>query len=278
LFGKIKSFLKDISESFKKEAGSTIVYDRSVEIDAIVSDVVLPRINEIVYRNPDDLSILVTLCDLSERSEAQISIDGFDDTSCTVNIANSENSEIETRSNIFGLALLGSEANIFSFQLESVPISILEESIRAFESRKAAVTDFELFGIPFLKVTDIFLIDSPELYTETFYTKLKIDTSDSIIARFPIRRKAIGGSLYSSESIKNALLFVLERIEHKPILRSIGIFKDVPINRIKQLTFEKNELSFTLNSLNRRNLHVLDVLVVFDETKEKYHIAPIIRG
>jgi len=108
----------------------------------------------------------------------------------------------------------------------------------------------------------------------------------SVFSIISVRRKPAPRKDYTDEEIKKALKFIIERIPEGTKLKFSGVFRDVPINRIKQISFDFGDMLFTVNSANMNEdpgiahsnrMIILDVLIMKDEKAGKYYVGPVVR-
>jgi len=286
LFNKIKDFFRDLADSVKKEAGSISVIEPDFGFEADISDIYAPITGVVakeggtsavpLFRTAQDIDLRIT--DLEQEANAFCSVKGFDSekSGCLDNIIQS--AVLESAVLVVLFETPGTTARIVDFSPPGSGAVIYDESPEEYPFSTEQILTFPLYFVKGVLVYTEELMEGGRPKNVPLFASIKVNASDRMIAQFAMRRQSVSRESYSTGNIKNALAFILDRVNHKPRLRWIGIFRDVPINRIKQLTFSESTLSFTLNSLDRRSIYVLDVLVVYDEVMEKYHIAPIVRG
>ena len=278
MFNKIKGFFRDLADSVKKETGTISVIETDFWFEAGIGDIYSPIAEAVTKEGFYIQETELKITDLEETSNALCSVKGFDSETAGRYDQIIKTAGLETEAAVFSFETPGLGVCISDFTPPGTGTTIFDESPEETSFLMDQIISFPLYFVKGILVYTEELMEGVRAKNEPLFATIKINASDRVIAQFPMSRLSVSRESYSTGNIKNALTFILDRMNHKPRLRWIGIFRDVPINRIKQLTFSESTLSFTLNSLDRRSIYVLDVLAVFDEVMEKYHIAPIIRG
>ena len=149
--------------------------------------------------------------------------------------------------------------------------------VPAFQPDNVCIIPLAVEQLRSLAIQESTVFFAPSFSEGSLFFRIPIKESSALIYRFPIRRTPSPKSLYSAEDIRNAVSYILERLQTVPHLELVGIYRDVPINRIRQLSFEKGKLLFTLLPPKRGRDVILDVLIVREPAEGKYHIGPIVR-
>ncbi len=91
-----------------------------------------------------------------------------------------------------------------------------------------------------------------------------------------ITRKPASRSEYTDYEIQKGLRFIMKRLDPKSKFRVLGVYRDIPIDRIDRIQFSGNEMQFSLKEPTGRDV-ILDVIIVRDEEEKRYHVGPIVR-
>jgi hypothetical protein len=92
-----------------------------------------------------------------------------------------------------------------------------------------------------------------------------------MVTRHPASR-----SEYPDYEIQKGLRFIMKRLDPKSKFRVLGVYRDVPIDRIDRIQFLGKEMQFSLKEPTGRDV-ILDVIIVRDEEEKRYHVGPIVR-
>lgn len=68
----------------------------------------------------------------------------------------------------------------------------------------------------------------------------------------------------------------MKRMEGRTKFKVLGVYRDIPIDRIDRIQFRGKDLQFTLKEPGPRDA-ILDVIIVRDEEEKRYHVGPIVR-
>jgi len=278
LFDKIKDFFKDLADSVKKETGAISVLGTDFEFDTGIGDIYAPLTDAIALEGFHAYGTELKITDLEEYSDALCVVKGFNEETVGRFDRIVKTAVFTEEASVSSIEPPGKEVALRDFTPAGTDTRVYDESPEDTSLSMEQILSFPLYVVRGISVYSEEPLEAPGLRSEGLFASIKTNASDRIIARFPMKRSSVSRENYSTSNIKNALSFILDRIDHKPRSKWVGIFRDVPINRIKQLTFHESTLSFTLYSFDRRSIYILDVLAVFDEVTEKYHIAPIVRG
>lgn len=255
----VKRVFKDIFDTLKKEAGELKISQESFDFNT-----------QIFSENFVDLKIIEFDADKLQK-------------------------EMEIKS----VSEIGEEVEILEVEGPNRIVSILEEEITNDLSveqlpillNNPKINDFLLPEYGQIKIflpEEAFDINELILYSEFEDISSRILTQEvafnpgimsffSIFSTIPVRRKPAPRKDYTDEEIKKALKFVLDRIPENTKLKFSGVFRDVPINKIKQISFNYGDMLFTINSQNMKEMIILDVLIMKDEKAGKYYVGPVVR-
>ena len=316
MFRRIGDFLKDITETLKRERGKlqikTDPVDFSFRVETLKSTEHQINIQDSVMFQEMFLPL-----SMEERSQ-KVNILGESDHSPSVHINSASTilkanlkrlveseAVLSIRDNpcVFGEKITFQEIELENYQKQGAVHDVYElnqlnqvkvnKEAHSEDFRQASVLlkSSELAFSAFLNSLETefnrqqrlaFHFDNSIIFNisvEAHSTLFRISCHKALssIMQFPIKRNRVSKAGYETEELKRALEFIVNRYAYRGKLSIIGIYKNVPIDTVERLTFSKHqELFFYLKKGNQKRQILMDVLIV--RTNEgRYHVGPIIR-
>ncbi len=274
MFEGIKKVFGDFIEAFRREIGDVKIFDDKSDFQITVKDGEIEnvRISECEFK------VEVEIREETAKSESvSFFVVDMKPEDMPVKINSLERNDDIMISDFMGDKVF-SDIDVKSFEFEKIECFTKEVFIGELFKNNLRLTD--LFD-EFSWNANIFESNEKSINTlildhELFPVSI-IKSCDSVWGRIPVRRKMASWSEYTRENVREALEFIAERTLEKPRFKFVGIYRDIPLDRVKKMVFEKGVMEFTLKENGRRRGIVLDVLVVIDEKAGKYHVGPIVR-
>lgn len=316
MFRRIGDFLKDITETLKRERGKLQIKTDPVEFSLRVESFQSSE-QQISIQDSKMFQKLFVPLSIEDHSQ-KVTIHGESDHSASVHVRSATttlkvnlNRLVESESVLSIIdnpCELGEKIALQGIALEDVyeqsvvedifqrhsfgQVAIKEESLSDdFDQSSRPVKGSEMSFSAVLKSLetdfesqqrlafhfDNAVIFSTSLEAYTPFFHMNCHKHLSLIMKFPIKRNRVSKAGYETEELKRALSFIVNRYEHRGKLSIVGIYKNVPIDTVERMTFSKGqELFFYLKKGNQKRQILMDVLIV--RTNEgRYHVGPIVR-
>jgi len=274
VFKGVKKVLSDFIDAFRREIGDIKVFDETENVEVKILGGELGNVNI----KESNFSFEIQIEEESAKTDSvSFYVNDIELKECPCSISDlSEGTEVEIRD--FFSEEFGESPNVSDFEFEKLSCNTRElYSFEEFMKTIKFVDMFEEFNWN-LKSNEIEAGNIHcRIFERSIFPVAIIKSSDSVWANIPIVRRKAFKSDYSRESIKSALEFILERIEGHPKLKFVGIYRDIPLDKVKRMNFERDKMEFTLRKATNMKGVILDVLVVMEEKAGKYHVGPIIR-
>ncbi|HPF16927.1 MAG TPA: hypothetical protein P5107_08725 [Thermotogota bacterium] len=316
MFRRIGDFLKDITETLKRERGklkiNTDPVDFSVRIGSLLSaDQQINIQDNVMFQ---DMFLPISM----EKDSQKVSILGQSDHSPAPHIYSTTTAFrvelkrlVETESDLSirdDSCVFGEKTTLHGINLEDyhekgvVHDDFTLNQLNQIKINKEAFTeDMQRFSFR-LESSDMMIsttlssletdFDRLQSFAFHFENSMIFNTSvdaysllfhincqnnRSCIMKFPIKRNRVSKSGYETEELKRALEFIINRYEYRGKLSIVGIYKNVPIDTVERMTFSRGqELFFYLKKEKIKRQILMDVLIVRTD-EGRYHVGPIIR-
>lgn len=316
MFRRIGDFLKDITETLKRERGKLQIKTDPVDFSFRVETL---RSTEHQINIQDSVMFQDMFLPLSMEERSQkVNILGESDHSPSVHISSTSTilkvdlkrfveseAVLSIRDNpcVFGEKIIFQEIELEDYQKQGVVHDVFElnqlnritvnKEVHSeyFRQASARLKSSKLIFSAVLKSLETefnrqqrfaFHFDNSMIFNisvEAHSTLFHINCHKTLssIMKFPIKRNRVSKAGYETEELKRALAFIVNRYAYRGKLSIVGIYKNVPIDTVERLTFSKQqELFFYLKKGNQKRQILMDVLIV--RTNEgRYHVGPIVR-